>query len=237
MTYRSFDFERIYNEFHNCFQTEEAEKQYYDWLKVMGLDETREYAQARESYLWKKEDLQFVREDALNKYYELEVGLPTKSMNGNVYNKRDLVAAALTLKGKHPSLNHKDEFWFSPKNPMNRWGNIEIIQGKFHEGICKALVKVPKNMICPICNGRTMTELIDSKKIYNVSLEGDCEGGKCEITGECEGFYFTDPPFTFLTTTILPGIPMTRIKPLESYIHHNPHYLEVKIKIRSMKKH
>ena len=218
MPYRSFDFERIYNEFLSCYSTrEEAEREYYSWLHALSLDESRMYSEARESFLWRKEDLQFVKEDAEAKYYEVEVGFPTKSMNGNVYRKRDLVAAALTLKGKHPSLNHKSEFWFSPRNPRNRWGNIEIVDGRFHEGICKALVRVPRTAICPICNGKPMTELIDSKRIYNVSLEGDCAGGQCG-DGTCEGFYFTDPPFTFLTTDVLPGIPMTRIKPLESYM-------------------
>jgi len=216
--YRHFDFQRIYNEFHNVFPQEEAESLYYDWLNAMSLDESREYGQARESYLWNRDALRFVKEDSANKYYEVEIGFPTKSMNGNVYNKRDLVAASLTLKGKHPSLNHKDQYWFSPKNPRNRWGNIEIVDGRFHEGISKALIAVPKNMICPVCNGKKMTELIDSRKIVNVSLEGDCMGGICPTTGECEGFYFTDPPFTFLTTDVLPGIPMTRIKPLESYM-------------------
>lgn len=216
MPYRSFDFERIYNNFLETYGNE-GEQAYYTWLNGLRLDESKEYGQARESYRWKKEDLQFVREDADAKYYEIEVGFPTKSMNGNVYREHDLVAAASTLKGKHPSLNHKNEFWFSPKNPRNRWGNIEILDGKFHEGICKALVRVPKTTICPICNGKPMTELIDNKRIINVSLEGDCLNGQC-YDGTCEGFYFTDPPFTFLTTDVLPGIPMTRIKPLESYL-------------------
>jgi len=216
---RHWDFERIYNEFCSIYpDLNEATNLYNEWLGVMQLDETLEYGQARESYLWKREDLQFVKEDALNKYYEVEVGFPTKSMNGNVYKKRDLIAASLTLKGKHPSLNHKDEFWFSPQNPRNRWGTIDIIEGRFHEGISKALIKVPKDMICPICNGKKMTELIDSRRIVNVSLEGDCKGGICPTTGECEGFFYTDPPFTLLTTSVLPGIPMTRIKPLESYM-------------------
>lgn len=213
---RSRDFQRIHDEFLNQYPNKvEAETQYYDWIHVLQLDETKSYQNCQESYLWKKEDIQFIREDADNKYYEVELGFPTRSMNGNVYKKRDLIAASLTLPGKSPSLNHKDEFWFSHKNPKNRWGNIEIVEGKFHENRSKALMKVPKTMVCPICNGGLMTELIDKKQIYNVSLEGDCKGGTC-VTGECEGFQYLDPPFTLLTTDILPGIPMTRIKPLES---------------------
>ncbi len=177
-----------------------------------------EYGQARESFRWAQDMIEFLREDSDNKYYKILVGFPIESMNRNVYSERDLIAAALTLKGKHPSLNHKDEFWFSPENPRNRWGNIDIMGGKFEEGAAEAIIKVPKTMICPVCNGRKMTELIDSKKIVNVSLEGDCEGGYCERTGKCRGFYFTDPPFTLLTTDVLPGIPLARIKPLEAYL-------------------
>jgi hypothetical protein len=66
-----------------------------------------------------------------------------------------------------------------------------------------------------------MTELIDHKRILNVSLEGDCKKGQCS-DGTCEGFYFTDPPFTLLTTeVVLPGIPLARIKPMESYLPFN----------------
>ena len=211
---RHMDFLRIYTEFCNYYK-EQGETEYYDWLHALKLDETKEYGHARESFYWKKEDIAFIEEDTDNKYYEVEVGFPTKSMNGNIYKERDLIAGALTLKGKHPSLNHKAEFWFSPENPHNRWGNIELVDGKYHEGSCKALIQVPKETVCPICNGKPMTELIDNKKIVNVSLEGDCASGRC-YDGTCNGFYFTDPPFTFLTTDILPGIPLTRIKPLES---------------------
>jgi len=215
---RSFDFERIYNSFLANYPTrEEAETLYYDWLKVMKLDETRPYCQARESYAWTRDNIQFIKENNTHKFYEVEVGFPTTSMNHNTYKKRDLVAASTRLKGKHPSLNHKSQFWFSPKNPQNRWGNIPIVDGRFHEGISKALVAVPKDMICPVCEGdKRMVDLIDEKKIVNVSLEGECAGEHC-IDGSCEGFYYTDPPFTFLTTDVLPGIPMTRIKPIESY--------------------
>jgi hypothetical protein len=215
---RSLDFERIYNEFVSYYADgKEAEKQYYDWVKTLQLDESKPYERCRESYYWKKEDIQFIKEDGENKYYEVEIGFPTRSMNGNIYKTRDFIAASLTLAGKSPSLNHKDEFWFSRKNPNNRWGNIEIVEGKFHENRSKALMKVPKNMVCPVCNGGLMTELIDKKQIYNVSLEGDCRGGQCE-TGECDGFVYLDPPFTLLTTDVLPGIPMTRIKPIEAFL-------------------
>jgi hypothetical protein len=219
MPNRHFDFNKIYTEFQNYYKNpQKAKDEYYQWINDMNLDETLEYSQARESFRWAQDMLQILREDKDNKYYRILVGLPLRSMNGNAYRERDLIAGALTLKGKHPSLNHKDEFWFSPDNPRNRWGNITVVDAKYEDGAVEALLQVPKTTICPICKGRPMTELIDEKRILNVSLEGDCSKGKC-YDGTCEGFYFTDPPFTLLTTeVVLPGIPLARIKPMEAYL-------------------
>src|SRR4030067_626391 len=164
---------------------------------------------------WGAQDmLRALKEDSENKYYRLTVGFPLKSMNGNVYKERDLIAAALSLKGKHPSLNHKDEFWFKPGN---RWGTLTAIDAKYEDGAVEAILQVPKSSVCPICEGRKMTELIDNKRIVNLSLEGDCRGGLC-VTGECDGFTFLDPPFTLLTSDVLPGIPLARIKPIEAFL-------------------
>lgn len=212
---RHIDFQRIYDEFCAYYkQTGQGESEYYSWLQALELDEANEYGHAYESFKWAKDMLSLYKEDADNKYYRILVGFPIKSMNGNVYKERDLIAAALSLKGKHPSLNHKGEYWFSPSNPKNRWGNLTIKGGKYEDGAVEAILQVPKTAVCPICNGERMTELIDDQRIVNVSLEGVC-AGVC-YDGSCEGFTFTDPPFTLLTTDVLPGIPLARIKPLES---------------------
>jgi len=123
----------------------------------------------------------------------------------------------MTLKGLHPSLNHKRDFWFSPQNPRNQWGVLTVEAAKYEDGAIEAILKVPKTAVCPICDGAPMTNLIDNHRIVNVSLEGECVGGVC-YDGSCEGFTFTDPPFTLLTTDVLPGIPLARIKPLEAYL-------------------
>jgi hypothetical protein len=210
---RSFDFDRIHNEFVTYYKgTGKGETEYYDWLRALKLDESKPYSQCQESFRWAKDMLKFLKEDEDNKYYQITVGFPVRSMNGNLYKERDLIAAALSLKGKHPSLNHKDEFWF---RPGNRWGTLTAIDGKYEDGAVEAILQVPKTAVCPICDGAKMTELIDSKRIVNISLEGDCKGGQC-VTGECEGFTFLDPPFTLLTSDVLPGIPLARIKPLEA---------------------
>src|SRR4030067_942209 len=209
------DFERIYNEFVGYYKSRETgESEYYDWLKALRLDESKPYQNCQESFRWAQDMLRPLKEDSENKYYRLTVGFPLKSMNGNVYKERDLIAAALSLKGKHPSLNHKDEFWFKPGN---RWGTLTTIDAKYEDGAVEAILQVPKTAVCPICDGRKMTELIDDKRIVNLSLEGDCRGGLC-VTGECDGFTFLDPPFTLLTTDVLPGIPLARIKPIEAFL-------------------
>jgi hypothetical protein len=224
--FRHRDFQRIHDEFVSYYkEVSKGESEYNDWLKALNLDESQPYAQAQESFQWAKDMIMLLREDSNNKYYQVLVGFPLKSMNGNIYKERDLIAAALSLKGAHPSLNHKDEFWFSPENPSNRWGNLEVIDGKYEDGAVEAILKVPKSAVCPICNGAKMTELIDNKQILNVSLEGNCQGGE---GGVCDGFEFNQKTFSLLTSDILPGIPLARIKPLESIMVEALHVNETK---------
>jgi hypothetical protein len=199
---RSEDFERIHIEFCDHYGKTKGDSEYYDWVHALSLDESKPYANAKESFRWAKTMLRALREDAENKYYGCLVGLPLMSMNGNIYHERDLIAAALSLKGKHPSLNHKDEFWF---NEANRYGVLTVVDAKYEDGAVEAVLQVPKSAVCPICDGAPMTSLIDNQHIVNVSLEGRNNGA----------FEFTDPPFTLLTSDVLPGIPLARIKPLE----------------------
>ena len=212
-SHRHRDFQRILDEFINYYgKREMGEREYYAWLRSLQLDEAQMYGAARESFRWAKDMLQYLREDRDNKYYQVLLGFPLRSMNGNVYRERDLIAAALSLKGTHPSLNHKDAFWFTPRS---RYGAITVVDAKYEDGALETIIQVPKSTVCPICDGRPMHELIDDHRIVNVSLEGECVGGVC-YDGSCEGFTFTDPPFTLLTSDVLPGIPLARIKPLEA---------------------
>ena len=206
---RHRDFQRIHDEFCNYYKNvPKGETEYYSWLQALHLDEEREYGQARESFTWVKDMLHSLREDTNNKYYSLLIGFPMRSMNNNIYKERDLIAAALSLKGKHPSLNHKNDYWF---NEHSHYGTLTVEDAKYEDGAVEAILQVPKTAVCPICNGAKMTELIDNQRIVNVSLEGGCKSD----TGGCDGFEFSDPPFTLLTTDVLPGIPLARIKPLE----------------------
>jgi hypothetical protein len=198
---RHTDFQRIYDEFCKYYKRPDiADKEYYTWLNGYGCDESKPYGRSLESFQWAKDMLRLLKEDADNKYYGCLVGLPLTSMNGNVYRERDLIAAALTLKGKSPSVNHKDAYWLKNEG-------VIVEDAKYEDGAVEAVLKVPKSAKCPV-DRSYMTELLDNGKILNVSLEGTNEGV----------FEFTDPPFTLLTSDVLPGIPLARIKPLEKIV-------------------
>jgi hypothetical protein len=211
---RHQDFERIRNEFVDYYKNEvKGDKEYYTWLKALCLDENLCYGQTHESFKWAKDMIKLVSEDTQNKYYKVLVAFPLKSMNGNVYHEADLIQAALTLKGVHPSVNHKDEFWLSPKNPNNRWGTVTVLGAKYEDGAVEALLQVPKSTLCPVCTNRgtPIYELIDNKQIVNVSLEGSWINAN-------GGFQFNEKGFTLLTSNVLPGIPLARVFPIEAYL-------------------
>ena len=197
---RHIDFQRIYDEFCSYYKNHAKGKtEYYDWLTALSLDEAQPYGHARESFQWAKDMLRLISEDAENKYYGCVVSLPIRSMNGNVYHERDLIAAATTIEGKSPSINHKDEFWLSVKNPRNRWGPPVTIEGsKYEDGANEVVIKVPKATICPVCtpSNKPLYRMIDEKRVVNLSLEGTMNGA----------FEYSDPPFTLLTSDVFcPG--------------------------------
>ena len=212
---RHRDFERIYSEFINYYKNQaKGEYEYYEWLKALQLDESLPYNQARESFQWAKDMIQLMREDKDNKYYRVLLAFPIESMNGNVYSERDLIAAAMRIKGKSPDMNHKSQFWFSPDNIYNRWGTVTTEGSKYEDGAVEVIMKVPKTTLCPVCNekDKPLYKLIDEKRIVNVSLNGF-------NATEYGGFQFDENiPYTLLTSTVLPGIPLARIFPMESYL-------------------
>jgi len=210
------DFKRIHHEFDTYYckgdpTCTRGDTEYYQWLNALELDEHQPYGANYERFHWANDMLTYLREDDQYKYYKVLVGFPITSMNGNVYNERDFIAAALTLKGIHPNLNHKDEWHFTPDSP---WGEITTADARYEDGAVEAIIKVSKQAVCPICDGKPMTELIDSKRIVNVSLQGGC--ARARAGGVCDGFQFDDKGFSLLTSNVLPGIPMARIFPLEA---------------------
>lgn len=195
------DFNKIYTQFQTV---EDGENRYWDWIKALNLDESKPYRDCfKEGFQWVKRhtDLRLWKEDSRNKYWRFEAAFPVTSMNGNVYSKEELLRAARTLVGKPVNLNHKF-----------RLPTIEIVASEYENDIVEGVIKVPNNLKCPICDkNKTINQLIEQKGIYNNSLEAGCmfqsEGQKCE------GMFFEG--MALLTSKVLPGIPLTRLNPLE----------------------
>jgi len=210
--YQHPDFHRIRTQFikHVCGdgECEEGVARYNAWIKALNLDETKSYltnAGLREKFQWvqKHADFKLWKEDATAKYWRVEAGFPLKSMNENVYSQDELMRAARTIKGKTVNVNHK--FMLS---------TVEILGGEFEDDVVECVIRVPNSLHCPMCdNTKTINDLIESKGIVNVSLEAACDYGTGPH-GECEGMHFTG--LSLLTKDVLPGIPLTRLMPLES---------------------
>ncbi len=195
------DFQKIYRQFQTV---ENGENRYLNWINALNLDETKPYGDCfKEQFGWIKRhtDLRLWNEDSRNKYWKFEAAFPVESMNGNVYTREELIRAARTLVGKSVNLNHK--------YPLP---TIEIVASEEENGIVEGVIKVPNTLKCPICDeNKTINELIEQKGIYNNSLEAGCTFESEDR--KCEGMYFTG--LALLTTKVLPGIPLTRLKPLE----------------------
>ena len=204
--YRHPDFEKIYKQFHAMIKDEkEAEDRYVNWVKALNLDETRNYADSmREQFKWVRRhvDFELWKEDSRAKYWMVEAAFPLESMNENIYTLDELRESTKTVKGKSADLNHKF--------PLP---TIDIEAAKYEDGVAECVIRVPKNLMCPICDtSKTINELIEDGSIVNVSLEAVCTL-KSDNPHKCEGMEFTG--LALLTKDVLPGIPLTRLMPLE----------------------
>lgn|GEM_PF-3209029 len=200
------DFEKIYSTFMQYYSKDPklGEVRYQQWLKDSGLDETRGYyeqgverAQNRQSFAWADFLLQFVKEDKDAKYYKVEALFPVESMNKTSppFTRDEVLQAARTLTGKPSDLNHDHSQMLE---------GVEIVAAQFEDDCVECLVRVPKNS--PL-NG-----MIERKEIVSVSIEGDWSHG---LPGQ--GLVLTG--LGWLTKkTSLPGIPLTRIVPVEQLV-------------------
>jgi len=203
---RHSDFQKIYKQFLTHIKDEqEAIHRYNNWIQALNLDETKPYGQSmREQFQWLKKHIDFNlwKEDAQAKYWKVEAGFPLESMNQNVYLEDELYQSARTLKDKIVNLNHKFKL-----------PTVGIVAAQYEQGIVEAVLRVPKALRCPICGeNKTINDLIESNGIVNVSLEAVCLYPS-ETDGACEGMEFTG--LALLTKDVLPGIPLTRMMPLE----------------------
>ncbi len=199
------DFEKIHKQFSAY---DDGETRYYTWIKALNLDETTSYmnnATNRERFDWTQRhvDFQMWREDRDAKYWKVEAGFPLESMNMNVYTLEECQESARTLAHKTVNLNHKHIL-----------PTVEIPAAKFEDGVVEAVLRVPRTLKCPFCEkDKTINELIEEGKIVNVSLEAVCTL-QSDDPHKCEGQEFTG--LSLLTTQSLPGIPLTRLMPLEN---------------------
>jgi hypothetical protein len=205
---RHANFEKIHAAFLAHFSKDPAfgEARYVEWVKQSGLDETQSYyaqgaaraAKSKQSFEWAKFLLQFVKEDQDARYYKVEALFPVESMNGGPpFTREEILQAARSLTGKPSNLNHDGTKPFSLKE-------VEVVASQFEDDCVECLVRVLKSS--------ALIGMIDRKEIVSVSIEGEWSHG-------VPGFGLVLTGLGWLTKgTALPGIPLTRILPIERIV-------------------
>jgi len=202
------DFEKIYQAFMWRYckgetECEEGKQIYYAWLKKLGLDDTKAYQypqETREKFSWIQPHIQLIKEDDQAKYFKVEALFPLTSMNWNIYTREELIRACRTLIGKHTDLNHTTEIF----------PEIETVDADYEDDTVECLDRVLK--------GSKALSMLEKGEILQVSIEADCLRGS-ELTPEgwtCQGLVFTGK--AYLTKDVLPGVPLTRIMPVEKLV-------------------
>jgi len=202
------DFEKIYQAFKWRYckgetECEEGKQIYYAWLKKLGLDDSKPYEypqETREKFSWIQPHIQFIKEDEQAKYFKVEALFPLTSMNWNIYTREELIRACRTLIGKHTDLNHTTEIL----------QEVQTIDADYEDDTVECLDRVLK--------GSKALSMLENGEILQVSIEADCLRGS-ELTPEgwtCEGLVFTGK--AYLTKDVLPGVPLTRIMPVEKLV-------------------
>jgi hypothetical protein len=202
---RHQDFQKIFDAFmwRYCKDKKECDagkEYYYAWLNKLGLDDTKPYERPQEKFSWTKSYLKYLKEDEKAKYFQVEALFPLTSMNNNVYTKDELLQAARSLVGKTVDLNHTDE-----KLP-----EVTIYDAQYEDNCVECLLRIEKES--------KALKLIEKGDILQVSIEADCLRGT-EQTPEgnvCLGLVFTG--LALLTKDVLPGVPLTRIMPVERLV-------------------
>ena len=202
------DFEKIHAAFLQHYSKDPVfgEARYVEWVKLSGLDETQSYyaqgaaraVKSKQSFEWAKFLLQFVKEDQDARYYKVEALFPVESMNGGPpFTREEILQAARSLTGKPSNLNHEGANSFSLKE-------VEVVAAQFEDDCVECLVRVLKSSL--------LIGMIDRKEIVSVSIEGEWSHG-------VPGFGLVLTGLGWLTKeTALPGIPLTRIMPVERIV-------------------
>lgn len=208
------DFEKIFRQFMKRYcgsRTVECQKGktvYYAWLnKLGGLDDTKPYVPQgqHEKFSW-IQPFQVVKRDRDTRYYKVEAAFPLSSMNQNVYTEQELLRAARTLIGKPVNINHETHVL----------KGVTIEDAEYEDGAVEVLLKVLRNAGHGL--GFNIQRMIETEEIINVSIEASCQRGVTRTPegGKCEGLNFTG--LALLTKDTLPGVPLTRIEPVEKIV-------------------
>ena len=199
------DFQKIYNAFmwRYCQDHKECDTgkgYYYGWLKNMGLDDTKPYQSPQEKFSWTEPYIRYLKEDEFAKYFKVEALFPLSSMNDNVYTGDELLQATRTLIGKPVNWDHTTELA----------KDVSIYDAQYEGDCAECLLKVLK--------GSDDLQRIEKGGVVHVSIECQCLRGS-EWTPEgstCNGLVFTG--LALLSKEMLPGMPLTRIMPVEKLV-------------------
>jgi hypothetical protein len=198
------DFQHILRMFKQRYGEEEGERIFWAWVRKMGLDPDKPYTWPQEAFRWAEPLISLYHEDENAKYYRVEALFPVTSLNRNVYLESELVLAARSLVGRPVNINHE--------HPLE---GVEIIGAEYEDGAVECLLRVRKDAEW---NGKRIIDLIDSEEIMHVSIEAVCQRGlEPDAEGNvCKGLVFTG--LALLTRDALPGVPLTRILPVEKIV-------------------
>jgi hypothetical protein len=121
-------------------------------------------------------------------------------MNNNIYLEDELAKGARSLVGKTVNWNHGTEL--APE--------VQIYDAEYEDSCVECILRIQKDS--------KALDLIEKGEVVHVSIEADCLRGS-ELTPEgwtCKGLLFTG--LALLTKDELPGVPLTRIMPVEKLV-------------------
>ena len=187
------DYQKILKAFQMRYGEEEGEHLFWAWVNRLGLQPEKPYRQ-REAFSWAEPRLQAL--EGREGVYRVEALFPLESMNRVIYTEEELLRAARTLIGKPVNLNHK--------KPLK---GVEILDAEYEDGAVECLLQVENPEI---------KRMIDRGEILHVSIEADYREAEVVNGLVPRGLAFTG--LALLTRDTLPGVPLTRIMPLEGLI-------------------
>jgi hypothetical protein len=210
------DFQKIWKQFMRRYcgghtVCDKGKQVYYAWLNKLGLDDEQPYGRQafRERFSWMQPHFDLIKQDNQAKYYKVEALFPLVSMNQNIYTEDELLRGTRTLRGKRVNINHT----------VVEPADVSIERAEYEDDCAEVLLRVGRTARY---RRRPIVEMIDSGEICHVSIEADCLGGAPaqDVDGEvgyaCVGLEFTG--LALLTKYVLPGVPLTRILPVERIV-------------------